>query len=126
LRNRRRLFGRTEICDPPQPGWKDPSPHEPSQQSKALAGSRSPVGAMRMRWCDLLFAYWRVEAEALRRLTPCGLELDLFDGQVYAKCRAGKKSVRPVHRILPARYVGTQVADGLRLLGDNGVDEIAD
>ena len=39
--------------------------------------------AMRMRWCDLLFAHWRVEAEALRRLIAGGLELDLFDGQVY-------------------------------------------
>jgi hypothetical protein len=39
---------------------------------------------------------------------------------------AGRKSVRRAHRILPARYVGAQVADGLRLLGDNGVDEIAD
>ena len=39
--------------------------------------------ALRMRWCDLLFAHWRVEAEALRRLVPGGLELDLFDGQAY-------------------------------------------
>jgi uncharacterized protein YqjF (DUF2071 family) len=38
---------------------------------------------MRMRWCDLLFAHWRVEAEALRRLIPAELELDLFDGQAY-------------------------------------------
>jgi uncharacterized protein len=27
--------------------------------------------------------HWRVEAEALRRLIPGGLELDLFDGQAY-------------------------------------------
>jgi len=38
---------------------------------------------MRMRWCDLLFAHWRVEPAALRRLIPGGLELDLFDGQAY-------------------------------------------
>ena len=39
--------------------------------------------AMRMRWCDLLFAHWRVEPAALRRLIPGGLELDLFDGHAY-------------------------------------------
>src|ERR1035437_10080528 len=41
-------------------------------------------------------------------------------------CRAGKKSVRRAHRILPARYVGVQVADGLRLVVDNRVDQVAD
>jgi uncharacterized protein len=39
--------------------------------------------AMRMRWCDLLFAHWEVDAETLRRLIPEGLELDLFDGRGY-------------------------------------------
>src|ERR1022692_59677 len=38
---------------------------------------------MRMRWCDLLFAHWTVDAAVLRRLIPKGLELDLFDGQAY-------------------------------------------
>lgn len=38
---------------------------------------------MRMRWCDLLFAHWAVDASVLRRLIPEGLELDLFDGQAY-------------------------------------------
>ena len=38
---------------------------------------------MRMRWCDLLFAHWAVDAAVLRRLIPAGLELDLFDGQGY-------------------------------------------
>jgi uncharacterized protein YqjF (DUF2071 family) len=36
---------------------------------------------MRMRWCDLLFGHWRVEAEPLRRLISGGLEPDLFDGR---------------------------------------------
>ena len=36
-----------------------------------------------MRWCDLLFAHWAVDAAVLRRLIPAGLELDLFDGQGY-------------------------------------------
>jgi uncharacterized protein YqjF (DUF2071 family) len=39
--------------------------------------------AMRMRWCDLLFAHWTVDAAVIRRLIPAGLELDLFDGCAY-------------------------------------------
>lgn len=38
---------------------------------------------MRMRWLDLLFAHWRVDASAIRNLLPQGLELDLFEGQAY-------------------------------------------
>lgn len=38
---------------------------------------------MRMRWCDLLFAHWTVDAASVRRAIPAGLELDLFDGQAY-------------------------------------------
>ena len=38
----------------------------------------------------------------------------------------GEKSVRRAHRILPARNVGVQVVDGLCLLGDNRVDQVAD
>jgi uncharacterized protein len=39
--------------------------------------------AMRMRWCDLLFAHWAVDAARVRRLIPEGLELDLFNGRGY-------------------------------------------
>jgi uncharacterized protein YqjF (DUF2071 family) len=39
--------------------------------------------AMRMRWCDLLFAHWEVDAAVVRGLIPDGLELDLFDGRAY-------------------------------------------
>ena len=39
--------------------------------------------AMRMRWCDLLFAHWAVDASVLRKLIPAGLELDLFQGRAY-------------------------------------------
>jgi uncharacterized protein len=38
---------------------------------------------LRMRWLDLLFAHWPVDAEALARLLPAGLELDLRDGQAW-------------------------------------------
>ena len=40
--------------------------------------------AMRMRWCDLLFAHWAVDATAVRTQVPAALELDLFDGRAYA------------------------------------------
>ena len=36
-----------------------------------------------MRWVDLLFAHWPVEADALRALIPPALELDTFDGQAW-------------------------------------------
>ena len=36
---------------------------------------------LRMRWLDLLFVHWPVEAAALAALLPAGLELDLRDGQ---------------------------------------------
>ena len=39
--------------------------------------------AMRMRWCDLLFAHWPVDAAVLHNLIPGGLELDLFEGRAY-------------------------------------------
>lgn len=35
---------------------------------------------MAQRWCDLLFAHWRVPPRVLRKLVPAELELDLFDG----------------------------------------------
>jgi len=38
---------------------------------------------MAMRWLDLLFAHWPVDAAALRPLIPEGLELDTFDGQAW-------------------------------------------
>jgi uncharacterized protein YqjF (DUF2071 family) len=38
---------------------------------------------MRMRWLDLLFAHWPVDADALAALLPVGLELDTFDGQAW-------------------------------------------
>jgi uncharacterized protein YqjF (DUF2071 family) len=38
---------------------------------------------MRMRWLDLLFAHWPVEAASLRALIPPALELDTYDGQAW-------------------------------------------
>lgn len=36
-----------------------------------------------MRWHDLLFAHWPIEAASLRKLLPRGLEVDTFDGQAW-------------------------------------------
>lgn len=36
-----------------------------------------------MRWRDLLFAHWRVDIGALRRLIPAGLDIDTFEGEAY-------------------------------------------
>jgi uncharacterized protein len=38
---------------------------------------------MRQKWRDLLFLHWAVDAQALRRLIPPQLELDLFDETAY-------------------------------------------
>jgi len=38
---------------------------------------------MLMTWHELLWAHWEVAAEALRRLLPAGLELDLFEGRAW-------------------------------------------
>lgn len=43
---------------------------------------RSPW-VMTQRWHDLLFAHWRVPAQALRALIPPALELDLFEGEAW-------------------------------------------
>jgi uncharacterized protein len=36
-----------------------------------------------MRWRDLLFAHWSVDATVVRRLIPQGLELDVFEDRAY-------------------------------------------
>jgi uncharacterized protein YqjF (DUF2071 family) len=38
---------------------------------------------MRMRWLDLLFIHWRVDARQLRSLVPPSLEIDTFDGSAW-------------------------------------------
>ena len=38
---------------------------------------------MRMRWVDLLFAHWPVDAAALHGLLPPAVELDTYDGQAW-------------------------------------------
>jgi uncharacterized protein YqjF (DUF2071 family) len=38
---------------------------------------------MAMRWDDLLFAHWAVDADALARLIPDGLELETYEGTAY-------------------------------------------
>jgi uncharacterized protein YqjF (DUF2071 family) len=38
---------------------------------------------MRMRWRDLLFAHWVVDADALRPLVPASLDIDTFEDRAY-------------------------------------------
>ena len=55
-----------------------------------------------MRWHDLLFAHWRVEATALRPLVPTGLELDTFDGSAWlGVIPFGNARLRPLGVPLP-------------------------
>ncbi len=44
---------------------------------------RNGPWVLSMRWQDLLFAHWRVDASVLRRWVPSGLELDLCDGEAW-------------------------------------------
>jgi uncharacterized protein YqjF (DUF2071 family) len=36
-----------------------------------------------MRWRNLLFAHWPIEADELRPLIPPSLEIETFDGQAW-------------------------------------------
>jgi uncharacterized protein len=38
---------------------------------------------MTQTWNDLLFAHWRVDAEALRRVVPAAIPIDEFDGSAW-------------------------------------------
>lgn len=39
--------------------------------------------ALHMRWIDLAFLHWRVQADEVRRLLPAELELDLFEESAW-------------------------------------------
>jgi hypothetical protein len=36
-----------------------------------------------MTWADLLFVHWRADPDALQRLIPAPLELDVFEGEAF-------------------------------------------
>ena len=62
----------------------------PARQSSALTQTAHrpwplPGGSwiMGQSWEDLLFAHWRVDAEAVRRLVPPGLNVDEHDGSAW-------------------------------------------
>jgi uncharacterized protein len=43
-----------------------------------------PAWLLAQRWSDLLFAHWRVDADALARHLPAGVEPDLHEGRAWA------------------------------------------
>ena len=51
------------------------------QRADAIAPDGQPV--LRMRWHDLLFAHWPIEADVLRPLIPAALKVDTFDGSAW-------------------------------------------
>jgi uncharacterized protein len=53
--------------------------------SDRVALTRRPEGrpVMYQNWRRLLFLHWEVPAQALQRLLPEGLELDLFEGRAF-------------------------------------------
>ena len=54
-----------------------------------------------MRWHDLLFAHWPVDAGRLRELIPASLEIDTFDGRAWiGVVPFWMTGIR--HRLLPA------------------------
>src|SRR5215212_8261113 len=62
----------------------------PARQSGSLSQTAHrpwplPRGSwiMGQSWQDLLFAHWRVEAAALRKLVPTGLSVDEHDGSAW-------------------------------------------
>lgn len=50
-----------------------------------LAPRRRPAGfpVLHQRWSDLAFLHWPVDAGALRRVVPGGLEVDTYQGQAW-------------------------------------------
>lgn len=50
-----------------------------------VAPARRPPGPIAgyQNWRSLLFTHWSVHVDALRKLVPSGLDVDLFDGKAY-------------------------------------------
>jgi uncharacterized protein YqjF (DUF2071 family) len=62
----------------------------PARQSASLEESEhrpwplpESSWVMGQTWDDLLFAHWRVDADAVRALVAAGLELDLYEGEAW-------------------------------------------
>ena len=50
---------------------------------------------MAQTWSNLLFAHWRVPADALRQRVPSGLELDTYDGDAWIGVVPFELAIRP-------------------------------
>jgi uncharacterized protein len=70
-----------------------------------------PTWLLAQRWSDLLFAHWSVDAEALARHLPAGVEPDLHDGQAWIA-------------IVAFRMVGTRPSVGPRRLTLRPIPEL--
>ena len=70
--------------DPPK-GRAVPLASTDATLEDRLLLTRRPTGrpVMQQRWEHLLFLHWEVAAEAVARLLPPGLEVDLFEGRAY-------------------------------------------
>jgi uncharacterized protein len=71
------------MADSSRPTQFSPSRKAPIPSFDRHSATGQPWAVMRQKWRDLLFLHWAVDAQALRRLVPPQLELDLFDGTAY-------------------------------------------
>ena len=51
--------------------------------SERISGDADRLAVMHMRWNDLAFFHWPVDAAAIRSRLPNELQLDLFEGQAW-------------------------------------------
>ncbi len=70
-----------------------------------------PAWLLAQRWSELLFAHWTVDAKALARRLPAGVEPDLHEGQAWAA-------------IVAFRMVGTRPSAGLSRLALRPIPEL--
>jgi uncharacterized protein len=58
-------------------------------------------------WEDVVFAHWRVDADAVQALLPGGLEVDAFDGSAWLGVNAFRVESVRLHGTLPVPWVSS-------------------
>lgn len=80
---------------------------------------------MGQSWRHLLFAHWRVDSEALRRLVPSQLELDLHDGEAWLGVTPFRVEGFRLRRTLPppliSRFLEVNVRTYVKCEGKPGI-----